>query len=310
MSLGPARRALRHVAFPLLWAGPVAAAWAWIAAGGDLFVVMVTLGVVAGAGVIALEYVIPYRRDWRPDRAELRLDATHIVLSSWLVEALPTIFQASLVAGGAHLATQYSLRTWPTSAPFALQLLLSVLISQLAYYVQHRLAHRVPWLWRMHVVHHSVDKIYWLNATRVHPLEALITITMGPALLMALGVPAPVLAVHAVSDAAFRLIEHSNIDFAWGPVFGRIFNTSILHRWHHSKLPAEADANYGSMLSLWDYLFRTRKVFAEQEPPIGLGSGGAVDVPASYWSHLLLPWRWRREYEAARSGDLAVTSKA
>jgi ornithine lipid hydroxylase len=302
-----ARALLRHLAFPLVWGGAVAAAWAWVAAGGELFIVMVATGSAAALFVIGLEYLIPYRVDWRPDRAQFQLDATHLVLSSWAVESLPTLCRAALVAGGASIAASLHQHTWPTRAPFAVQLAMAVLLTQFTYYWQHRLAHRIPLLWRMHVVHHSVDRIYWLNATRVHPLEALISIAFGPALLMALGVPAPVLAVHGVSDAAFRLIEHANIDFAWGP-FARIFNTSILHRWHHSTRPTEADANYGSMLSVWDALFGTRKVFTAQEPPDGLGSGGAVAVPSSYLAQLCLPWRWRRGYAAKASDDDQVAS--
>lgn len=301
-----ARGAARHLAFPVLWGGSVATAWIWLARGGAPFLVMVAVAGVATAAVIALERLLPYRRDWHPDWVDFRLDATHLVLSSYLVESLPTLLQAALVAGGARLAAWWGGGLWPAGAPLAVQLLLATLITQLGYYAWHRTLHRVPLLWRMHAVHHTVGRIYWLNAARIHPLESLVGVMLGPALLIALGVPAEVMAIYAVSEGVFRFLEHANIDLAWGP-FGVLFNTSVLHRWHHSNRPEEANANFGSMLTIWDVVFGTRRVFEGPEPEAGLGTGGATLVPRSYLQHLLLPLRWRRDYAAPTGADLRPT---
>ncbi len=301
-----ARSAVRHLAFPALWGGSVAGAWVWLARGGTPFLVMVVVAGVATAAIIALERLLPYRREWHPDRVDLRLDATHLVLSSYLVESIPTLLQAALVAGGEHLSSRWGGPLWPTGAPIAVQLLLAMLIAQLGYYAWHRALHRVPLLWRMHAVHHTVTRIYWLNAARIHPLESLVSVMVGPALLIALGVPAQVMALYAVSEGVFRFLEHANIDLEWG-VLGKLFNTSVLHRWHHSVRPEEADANFGSMLTIWDLVFRTRKVFEGPEPAAGLGTGGTTPVPRRYLQHLLLPVRWRRDYTAPAGAVLRPT---
>jgi sterol desaturase/sphingolipid hydroxylase (fatty acid hydroxylase superfamily) len=301
-----ARGVARHLAFPVLWGGSMAAAWAWLARGGAPFVVMVVVCGIATAAVIALERLLPYRRAWHPDWIDFRLDATHMVLSCYLLESLPTLLQATLVAGGAHLAALWGGGLWPTGAPMAVQFLLATLITQLSYYAWHRAQHSVPILWRSHAVHHSVGRIYWLNALRVHPLESLGGVLTGPVLLIALGVPAEVMTLYGVSLGVYRFLEHANIDLAWGP-FSVLFNTSVLHRWHHSNRPEEANANYGSMLSLWDFVFGTRRVFEGPEPEAGLGTGGAVPVPRSYLQHLLLPLRWRPDYTAPAGADLRPT---
>ena len=49
------------------------------------------------------------------------------------------------------------------SQPVWLQLAEAVIVSDMAYYIAHRLLHEVPWLWQFHAVHHSIEHMDWLG---------------------------------------------------------------------------------------------------------------------------------------------------
>jgi sterol desaturase/sphingolipid hydroxylase (fatty acid hydroxylase superfamily) len=55
--------------------------------------------------------------------------------------------------------------------PLWLQVVAVTLLADLAFYLVHRLFHRVPWLWNFTAVHHSIAEMDWLAAARVHPLD-------------------------------------------------------------------------------------------------------------------------------------------
>ena len=44
-----------------------------------------------------------------------------------------------------------------------------ILVSDLLNYLAHRLLHRVRWLWRLHAVHHSSERVDWLATSGATP---------------------------------------------------------------------------------------------------------------------------------------------
>src|SRR5690606_17877607 len=60
-------------------------------------------------------------------------------------------------------------------APLALQFLGCVLVADLTQYGIHRAFHRVPWLWRFHAVHHSVETMDWIAGSRLHLVDVIVT---------------------------------------------------------------------------------------------------------------------------------------
>src|ERR687887_415894 len=53
-------------------------------------------------------------------------------------------------------------------------------------YWGHRLTHTVPFLWRFHAVHHSIELMDWAAAGRLHPLDQAFTqaVTVMPLVLL------------------------------------------------------------------------------------------------------------------------------
>lgn len=300
------RRAVRLLAFPLTWGGSVLAAWLLLDAGRSPLVAAAVAGGLTLAIVTLLEVATPFRKAWHPRWADLRIDGASFAVVAWGLSALMAWLTPALIAVAADVASATHAPAWPTAWPAALQIVVAVLLSQLVSYGWHLAHHRVPVLWRLHALHHSPDKLYWLNASRTHPVEDLGSRLLGGLVMMVLGAPAEVLAMSGVVLAGFGPWQHGNVDVAWGPL-DWLLSTGRVHRFHHSTRVAEANANYGSCLLLWDHVFRTFKRF-HGEAPAALGTGGATPMPASYLGQVVAPVRWRASYAASATPATATGS--
>ncbi|WP_211194439.1 sterol desaturase family protein [Pyxidicoccus fallax] len=69
---------------------------------------------------------------------------------------------------------------WPHDGPFVLQVLLAVLVFDFGVTLTHYLSHRIPALWRLHAVHHSVKRFYGFNGLMKHPLHLSLAHRTGP----------------------------------------------------------------------------------------------------------------------------------
>ncbi|MFO1253366.1 MAG: sterol desaturase family protein [Inhella sp.] len=185
------------------------------------------------------------------------------------------------------------LALWPSGdalqAPLVLQALLALLWMELAKYASHRLHHEWGPLWRLHALHHSSERLYWLNNFRFHPLNYALNQTLALLPLLMLGVAPEALSLALAFSQPVLVLQHLNADVRSG-FWNRVFSTHEAHRWHHSARPEEANANYGAALLIWDQLFGTYRwpVPGERPARIGLfGNGGGYPARASYLKQLL-----------------------
>lgn len=144
---------------------------------------------------------------------------------------------------------------WPVWA----ETVAAVLLLDLAIYLQHRMFHAVPILWRLHRMHHADLDFDVTTALRFHPVE--IYLSMGIKFAVIVGLGAPLLAV-LVFEAALNsgaMFNHGNVRMPrWlDRVLRSVLVTPDMHRVHHSVIPMETDSNFGFNLSWWDRLFGT-----------------------------------------------------
>jgi len=60
--------------------------------------------------------------------------------------------------------------------------------------------------------------------------------------------------------------RHSHIWISYGPTAEHVFMSPAQHQLHHSILPKHHHANFGSMLSVWDWLFGTLCLAGDERP--------------------------------------------
>jgi len=143
--------------------------------------------------------------------------------------------------------------------PVWVAIVVSMLLLDLAIYLQHVLFHAVPGLWRLHRMHHADLDFDATTGLRFHPVEILISMGIKLGVVAALGPPAVAVLLFEVILNATALFNHANIDLPRpvDRVLRWIVVTPDMHRVHHSVDPRETNSNYGFNLPWWDRLLGT-----------------------------------------------------
>ena len=155
-------------------------------------------------------------------------------------------------AHGFGLFNIIALPTWAS-------IVLSVILLDLAIYLQHVLFHAVPALWRLHRMHHADLEFDVTTGLRFHPIEILLSTGIKLAVVATFGTPAAAVLIFEVLLNATSMFNHSNIRVA--PEIDRVLRwfvvTPDMHRVHHSILRRETNSNFGFNLPWWDRLLGT-----------------------------------------------------
>jgi len=143
--------------------------------------------------------------------------------------------------------------------PSWVAVLASVVILDLAIYLQHVIFHAVPVLWRLHRMHHTDLEFDVSTGLRFHPIEILLSMLIKFAVIAAFGVPALAVLIFEVLLNATSMFNHANlrIPLSVDRILRWLVVTPDMHRVHHSILPLETNSNFGFNLPWWDRLFRT-----------------------------------------------------
>jgi len=145
-------------------------------------------------------------------------------------------------------------------APIWVELLLSLLVLDfIAQYGVHYLLHKVPAMWRLHIVHHSDKHVDATTGTRHHPLDFIIRETFALIAVVIMGMPIAFYLFYRILSVLFTYWTHANISLpAWlDKGISYVFVTPNMHKFHHHYQLPWTDSNFGNMFSIWDRLFGT-----------------------------------------------------
>jgi sterol desaturase/sphingolipid hydroxylase (fatty acid hydroxylase superfamily) len=151
--------------------------------------------------------------------------------------------------------------------PAWLETALAVALMDYTLYVWHVLTHRVPLLWRFHVVHHADRDLTASTALRFHFGELAISAPWRAAQVAAIGVSPRALSIWQSLLFVSILFHHSNVRLpeAVERWVALLVTTPRLHGIHHSVVREETDSNWSSGLTVWDRLHGTYRDDVPQE---------------------------------------------
>ncbi len=143
--------------------------------------------------------------------------------------------------------------------PYWLALALSVVVLDLAIYLQHVTFHAVPVLWRLHMVHHTDLDFDVTTALRFHPIEIVLSMVIKLAVVSVLGAPPLAVLIFEVALNGSAMFNHGNVrlPLPLDRILRLFVVTPDMHRVHHSALAPETNSNFGFNLPWWDRLFGT-----------------------------------------------------
>jgi len=149
-------------------------------------------------------------------------------------------------------------------------ILLCVIGLDLAIYWQHRLFHKIPWLWRLHRVHHSDTHLDTTSALRFHPVEIFLSMLIKTSLTLLLGLPFIAIVIFEITLNASAIFNHANIKLPrhLENIVRKVIVTPAMHRIHHSTIMSDSNSNFGFCLSFWDRIFHSYTEKSRSSNPI------------------------------------------
>jgi len=200
----------------------------------------------------AFPLVQHHYQKWKHARVNLILLTTTIIINALFGLAIAGVF---VWAAGNSVGFLY----W-VELPLWLEVLVGIMLLDLiAQYLVHYLLHKVKFMWKFHMVHHSDTAVDVTTGTRHHPgdylfreIFALIAILIG-------GIPFGVYAIYRIITVLMTYWTHSNLNMppALDKLLSLLVITPNMHKFHHHFERPWTDTNFGNIFSLWDRLFQT-----------------------------------------------------
>lgn len=169
-------------------------------------------------------------------------------INTLIITALAEFYQANL-----SFLTFTTIADWPAWARF----ILAVLLFDFMIWLVHLAEHKISWLWPFHAVHHEQRELNFFSDFRVHPISFVWMQSATAFAFFVFAMEVPEVVAFSIFRALYSKFYHGNIKTNLGPL-RYVLVTPQSHRVHHSLAPEHRDKNFGSMFSIWDFLFGTQ----------------------------------------------------
>jgi sterol desaturase/sphingolipid hydroxylase (fatty acid hydroxylase superfamily) len=251
------------------------------------------LTIGAFATLLWLEHWRPLRR---PTECQRTRDSRNLALAA-LSAAVIWLTERPVTSRCTQFVTQHQWGLVQSLAlPSWLEVLLAVVLLDYTLYLWHVLTHKVPWLWRVHRVHHADLDLSASTALRFHCAEMIASVPWRVAQIVVIGASPLTLAVWQIGTLLAILFHHANVavPVAVERWLCRLIVTPRMHGIHHSIVQDETDANWSTIFSWPDSLHRTLKLNVPQQAL-------TIGVPAyreprelTLWQLIAMPFRRQR----------------
>jgi len=154
----------------------------------------------------------------------------------------------------------FGILQWLPEIPILLYTLIGLLLLDLiGAYLPHYIQHKIKFLWRFHIVHHTDTWIDTTTANRHHPGESVIRFVFTTLGVLIVGTPMWMVFLYQTLSVVATQFNHANISLPNKlDVFLSYFIVSPnMHKVHHHYVVPYTDSNYGNIFSVWDRLFGT-----------------------------------------------------
>ena len=144
--------------------------------------------------------------------------------------------------------------------PIWIELLIAFLIFDLiAQYFVHYLLHKMKFMWKMHMVHHSDTNVDATTGTRHHPGDYILRESFALLAILITGAPLSFYLFYRIVTIFFTYITHANISLPphLDKTISFLFVSPNMHKFHHHFERPWTDTNFGNIFSFWDRMFGT-----------------------------------------------------
>ena len=158
-------------------------------------------------------------------------------------------------------------------APVWVKFAVAFLLLDYSNYLWHIVLHKLPLMWRFHLVHHSDLDLDITTAFRFHFGELIGSVFFRGAAVILIGASPLLVLIYGIAFEAANQFQHSNIklSFRFEKILNTILVTPRMHGIHHSIKKRETDSNFSIIFSFWDRIHNTIRLnIRQQEIVIGV----------------------------------------
>ncbi len=204
------------------------------------------------------------------------------------------------------VANDFGILNWLPKMSSWLTMIVGLLLLDLigAYFI-HWMEHRVKWMWRFHLVHHTDRNVDTTSANRHHPGESVFRFVFTTAGAVLAGAPWWIIMMYQAMSAALSQFNHANIQFPKSVenVLSWVLVTPRMHRVHHHYMLPQTDSNFGNIFSIWDRIFGTFTKMDNEKIIFGIDTHLEPDEHSKIGNLLKIPFQKYRQPAGAKFED-------
>ena len=147
-----------------------------------------------------------------------------------------------------------------------------LLLDLIGAYTVHYVEHKIKWMWRFHLIHHSDTHIDTTSANRHHPGESVFRLFFTVIAVGIIGAPIWLVMMYQSASVVLSQFNHANIRLPlWlDKTLSWVIVSPNMHKVHHHYVQPYTDSNYGNIFSIWDRIFGTYTTLAPEKITYGI----------------------------------------
>ena len=200
------------------------------------------------------------------------------------------------------LANDFGILQWLPEMPLWLYMIVGLLLLDLigAYFV-HWAEHKVKWMWRFHLIHHTDTWVDTTSANRHHPGESVFRFIFTTAGVLLVGTPMWLVFMYQSISVLLSQFNHANITLpkSLDKAISLLIISPDMHKVHHHYTQPYTDSNYGNIFSIWDRLFGTFMTLDREKLVYGIDTHMKAEENNKLSNLLKIPFQ---EYRAPTGG--------
>ena len=178
-----------------------------------------------------------------------------------------------LLAADWAVANEFGLLQWaPEMHPLLFALLGLMFLDLISAWFAHWIQHKVTWMWKFHLIHHTDTHVDTTSANRHHPGESVVRFAFTTLAVLLIGTPMWLVFLYQSLSVVLSQFNHANIVMPkWlDNAISYFIVSPDMHKVHHHYVQPYTDSNYGNIFSVWDRLFGTFQTLNRDEIQYGV----------------------------------------
>lgn len=167
----------------------------------------------------------------------------------------------------------WGLLSYIDSIPLVLYALVGLMgLDLVSAYFIHWLEHKVRFMWRFHLIHHTDVHVDTTTANRHHPGESIFRFIFTSLAVFILGAPIWLIMLYQALSVVLSQFNHANISLPerLDKFLSLALVTPNMHHVHHHYVLPQTDTNYGNIFSVWDRIFGTFSYMKQEDITYGI----------------------------------------